>query len=253
MSMQEPMTITAFGKTMTLYRWAQETGIPRSTLRSRIEYGWEPERVLTEEIGRNANKPRMFTAFGETLSVRDWSRRTGIPLSTLKSRLYDQGLPPDVAMASDDEIRKAYRNRHIEQRRQAAKRLYKRKGKSIQEIAKITGRAPNTICVDLRRAGVFLADERKRNISKAWRMFNKGMTLTDIGKRMGKHYSTISQYIKMAMREPCLRNADFRPEYCDCGESATICVQVRIRQGAKEVLELCPSCYDLFIETEGAQ
>jgi AraC-like DNA-binding protein len=247
---EQPMTITAFGQTMTLYQWAQETGMSRSTLRSRIEYGWDPERALTEEIGHDANKPRMFTAFGETLSVRDWSRRTGIPLSTLKSRLYDQGLPPDVAMAKDDEARKAYRNRHIERRRHLAKNLYKRSGKSIQEIAKITGRAPNTICVDLRIVGVSLSDERKRNIPKAWRMFNKGMTLTDIGKNMGKHRTTISQYIRLAMREPTLRNADFRPEYCDCGESATICVQVKIRQGAKEVLNLCPSCYDLFIETE---
>jgi hypothetical protein len=41
--------ITAFGKTMTFYEWAEETGLSSDCLRQRIIYrNWTPEKALTK-------------------------------------------------------------------------------------------------------------------------------------------------------------------------------------------------------------
>lgn len=42
--------ISAFGKTQTLCEWARETGIRRRTLEWRRDNGWEPERILTQQV-----------------------------------------------------------------------------------------------------------------------------------------------------------------------------------------------------------
>lgn len=43
--------LSAFGKTMTLRRWAQETGINYDTLKQRMRYGWPLEQALTMKPG----------------------------------------------------------------------------------------------------------------------------------------------------------------------------------------------------------
>ncbi len=40
--------IEAFGQTMTLAEWAEETGINHNTLRSRMVRGWHPEEMLAK-------------------------------------------------------------------------------------------------------------------------------------------------------------------------------------------------------------
>ena len=40
--------LKAFGKIMTIKQWAEETGIPEFTIRSRIRRGWAVRRVLSE-------------------------------------------------------------------------------------------------------------------------------------------------------------------------------------------------------------
>jgi hypothetical protein len=74
--------VTAFGETMNMQEWSRRTGIKLTTLRGRLDRGWDAERALT------APRQRMLTAFGETLPVREWCRRTGIKRKALECRLY---------------------------------------------------------------------------------------------------------------------------------------------------------------------
>lgn len=40
--------ITAFGRTLTMAEWAEETGLNYNTLWSRLRRGWHPEEMLTK-------------------------------------------------------------------------------------------------------------------------------------------------------------------------------------------------------------
>jgi hypothetical protein len=46
--------LTFHGKTQSIYEWSKETGIPHSTIRSRLRYGWPVDRVLTEPIRKSS-------------------------------------------------------------------------------------------------------------------------------------------------------------------------------------------------------
>lgn len=43
--------ITFKGRSHSIAEWARITGIGYQTLRKRLEYGWPPERILTQKIG----------------------------------------------------------------------------------------------------------------------------------------------------------------------------------------------------------
>ena len=46
-NMRSNVRVTAFGITKTAAEWSAETGIKRSTLRDRLNNGWEPERAVS--------------------------------------------------------------------------------------------------------------------------------------------------------------------------------------------------------------
>ena len=51
---------TINGKTQTISQWATESGISRKTIQSRLNYGWEDERLLlSPKLGNN-----QFTTYG---------------------------------------------------------------------------------------------------------------------------------------------------------------------------------------------
>jgi hypothetical protein len=50
------MTLTFKDKTQTVPQWAKETGIPASTIISRIGRGWSHEKTLTKEVFSNETK-----------------------------------------------------------------------------------------------------------------------------------------------------------------------------------------------------
>jgi len=92
------MSLTAFGRTQSVKKWSEETGLPRTAIHERIRHGWEPEQALTMPLmspgyGRHVG----LTAFGKTQSIGDWAREVGINKSTLHSRLC-RGLSPEVAL-----------------------------------------------------------------------------------------------------------------------------------------------------------
>lgn len=40
------------GERLTITQWAERTGLKAATIRNRLGYGWSPERILTEPLGR---------------------------------------------------------------------------------------------------------------------------------------------------------------------------------------------------------
>lgn len=44
--------LTLYGKTQTITKWAEETGINRSTLKARLKRGWSIEKALTYPVGK---------------------------------------------------------------------------------------------------------------------------------------------------------------------------------------------------------
>lgn len=86
--------ITAFGKTMTLQDWAEETNINKMTLRYRFVRGWKPEDALT----RATEHIRYITAFGRTLSLQDWAEEKGLNQTTLWCRI-QRGWEPERALS----------------------------------------------------------------------------------------------------------------------------------------------------------
>ena len=58
-----PATLLTFnGESLSIAEWADRLGIARRTIRSRIEYGWPIERVLSESVqlvGKRMHKRRL--------------------------------------------------------------------------------------------------------------------------------------------------------------------------------------------------
>lgn len=75
------LTINGVKKTIT--QWAEESGISRSTLRSRIREGWSGDRLLTH----SRKKDQSLTINGVTKLIVDWAKETGISSLTIRKRI----------------------------------------------------------------------------------------------------------------------------------------------------------------------
>jgi hypothetical protein len=80
------------GKKQTLQQWSEELGIPYDRIRGRYRYGWPVEKILTikkdqhSKERRNDANSKLYTYDGETLNLRQWSRRLGIAYEVLRAR-----------------------------------------------------------------------------------------------------------------------------------------------------------------------
>lgn len=75
--------ITAYGKTLTMKQWSEETGVSYNTMKTRLRKG-----KTGEDVVRPVNK-RTITARGETHTIREWAQITGVPYNTIKTRVRD--------------------------------------------------------------------------------------------------------------------------------------------------------------------
>lgn len=90
-------TLTWKGTKRTLAEWSQLTGISTGTLYYRMKAGYSVREVLDPGSGRrrllaalargSAAKARPLTFRGETLTMSEWARRTGIARRTIRERL----------------------------------------------------------------------------------------------------------------------------------------------------------------------
>lgn len=78
------LKLTLHDQTKPLVEWAEITGIPYETLRSRIRDGWTDKKALTTPVGAH----RYLIAFnGETYSIPEWADKLGVKYVTLKKRI----------------------------------------------------------------------------------------------------------------------------------------------------------------------
>jgi hypothetical protein len=88
--------LTFQGRTQPLIAWAEETGISRLTLRSRLREGWSTERALQEPT----NLDRSLVFHGVTRNAADWARRFNIKPATLLARIR-KGWPIERALLGE--------------------------------------------------------------------------------------------------------------------------------------------------------
>ena len=82
--------LTYAGRTQTLNHWAEEMGIHRRTVASRLEAGKSVEEALTVSVRADLKPNRPPTALtfqGKTLTLAEWSKETGLPVNVLALRV----------------------------------------------------------------------------------------------------------------------------------------------------------------------
>jgi len=84
--------ITAFGKTMNLCEWAEETGIKRETIAMRLRRGYDPKSAL-QAGARNISRKEYHTPFGVFASLPQCSESTGMSVSGAFSRFKSESFP----------------------------------------------------------------------------------------------------------------------------------------------------------------
>lgn len=79
------------GEKLLLCEWAEKTGISSGTIASRIKRGWTITDSLTKKpirFSSGATKAGVpVTYMGETLLLREWSKKTGLTYKVLRKRL----------------------------------------------------------------------------------------------------------------------------------------------------------------------
>ncbi len=92
------------GETKPLTVWAAIFGISNDLVNSRINtLGWSPERALTQPPDLyKSRRPniRLLTYNGETLSMKDWSKKVGVSARVIQYRLNQLGMTIGQALTT---------------------------------------------------------------------------------------------------------------------------------------------------------
>lgn len=105
--------LAVFGETKTIFAWAADPrcSVSHQVIRHRINYGWSPERAITEPAAPKLRfRTRMFDAFGERKTIADWARdnRCQVTDSLLRNRL-NKGWGLEEAMCLPRYVRRVSR------------------------------------------------------------------------------------------------------------------------------------------------
>jgi hypothetical protein len=81
-------TYTHEGLTLTIREWAEHTGITKDRIHIRMSEGMTIAEAIAKsrEAMAKAIAPRTVTFNGETLTIAQWAKRTGVPVHTLHYR-----------------------------------------------------------------------------------------------------------------------------------------------------------------------
>jgi len=102
----DSVLITVNGITKSVTQWARDTGKPRQTIEDRLVNGWDPvDAVLVPRARRGTIRDDniMITIGGVTKNVAEWSRETGRPQGTIKSRIRSGWDPADAVLVAPAE------------------------------------------------------------------------------------------------------------------------------------------------------
>lgn len=87
-NMSRNRLITFQGRTQCLQDWVNETGLSKAVISNRLKKGWTVEETLTVPSIQGRRQDNVFLTFdGETFTVAEWARKTGINVVTLYWRL----------------------------------------------------------------------------------------------------------------------------------------------------------------------
>lgn len=103
-NVHDPLKLTYDGDTKTIKEWLEDPRCVvqlRSTLLSRIQKGWDTERILTEPLRQVKPRTKNIKAFGESKSLKDWAKdkRCKVDLETLRQRLQRLDFTPEECMS----------------------------------------------------------------------------------------------------------------------------------------------------------
>lgn len=105
--------LTLDGTERTVRDWAKSIGMEPNTLLYRLNTGLDLQEALTKPILKmnkaHKNGIRLLTVKGETMTIDQWSKRSGTPASTINSRIR-AGWAPSLCVYGR-KIRKARRVR----------------------------------------------------------------------------------------------------------------------------------------------
>jgi hypothetical protein len=129
------------GKIQTLAAWSDETGLKATTISCRLDrHGWPVERALTEPPNNHPGPRRTNLEYqhinnhflelnGESRTIAEWSRKTGIDIATISSRL-ELGWPVEKALTEPPNPGRKSSNKFLE---------FNGESRTIAEWARKTG------------------------------------------------------------------------------------------------------------------
>lgn len=125
--------LTFNGKSQTMTLWAEETGITRSAIKTRLKNGWSTEKALTTPMGVENSMHHQLEYNGKIQNAAEWSREIGIPYSTIMDRI-DMGWDTERILTTIEDAR--LRQITYKGKTQSMKAWAEELGLSYQGIAK---------------------------------------------------------------------------------------------------------------------
>lgn len=83
------------GEIKTVTEWSKKYGVPVSTIRGRLSYGWDVERAIKSppDPGSQRKHPKYITYNNESKTLHEWAEITGISATTIKERIFHYNWP----------------------------------------------------------------------------------------------------------------------------------------------------------------
>ena len=86
------------GKSLTVKQWAAHAVVSENALYRRLAAGWPVERAISEPA--YASVGQRITFNGETLTLTEWARKTGINRAALWERISTHGWSIERALTT---------------------------------------------------------------------------------------------------------------------------------------------------------
>ena len=97
---QKSHLLTCDNTTKTITEWSQIYGVPVSTIRGRLAYGWDVERAIKEppDLGSQRKHPKYIMYNNESKTIQEWAMVTGFSVDLIRHRLFNYHWPVDKAL-----------------------------------------------------------------------------------------------------------------------------------------------------------